>query len=90
MHWSADKLLRDADFHVQQHNPKTACTWFVEGSGSVLGWPANSPDLNWCQADDVGVTRPTNTGELKATVKISPRLTASMSHINDAGILIKY
>ncbi len=48
---SADKLYGDADFIFQQdlapaHTAKGTGSWLNDHDVTVLGWPANSPDLN--------------------------------------------
>ncbi len=65
---SADKLYGDADFIFQQdlapaHTAKGTKSWFNDHGVTVLGWPANSPDLKMRD------TRPNNADDLKATVK---------------------
>ncbi len=73
------KLLKNADFIFQQdlgpaHTAKSTKRWLNDHGVGVLGWPANSPDLN---IDNLwGIVkrkkknkRPKNADELKATVK---------------------
>ncbi len=77
---SADKLYGDADFIFQQdlapaHSAKGTKSWFNDHGVTVLGWPANSPDLN--PIDNLwGIvkrkmrdTRPNNADDLKAAIK---------------------
>ncbi len=47
----------DADFIFQQdlapdHTAKGTKTWFNDHGVTVLDWPANSPDLNYCEEED--------------------------------------
>ncbi len=54
---SADKLYGDADFMFQQdlapaHTAKGTKSWFNDHGVTVLDWPANSPDLRYCQEED--------------------------------------
>ncbi len=55
---SADKHFGDADFIFQQdlaptQTAKGTNIWFNDHGVTVLGWPANSPDLRWyCQEED--------------------------------------
>ncbi len=54
---SADKLCGDADFIFQQdlapaHTAKGTKSWFNDHDVTVLDWPANSPDLGYCQEED--------------------------------------
>ncbi len=77
---SADKLYGDADFIFQQdlapaHTAKGTKSWFNDHGVTVLGWPANSPDLNPIEnlwgivKRKMRDTRPNNADDLKATVK---------------------
>ncbi len=55
---SADKLYGDADLIFQQdlapaHTAKGTKSWFNDHGVTVLDWPANSPDLNPNNADDL-------------------------------------
>ncbi len=74
---SADKLYGDADFFFQQdlapaHTAKTTSKMFADHDNTVLGWPANMPDLNpmWNLWDifkrKMINSRSNNTDELKA------------------------
>ncbi len=54
---SAEKLYGDADFIFQQdlapaHTVKSTRSWFNDHGVTVLDWPANLPDLNYCQEED--------------------------------------
>ncbi len=54
---SADKLYGDADVLFQQdlapvHTANGTKSWFNDHGVTVLDWPANSPDLNYCQEED--------------------------------------
>ncbi len=54
---SAGKLYGDADFMFQQdlapaHTTKGTKSWFNDHDVTVLDWPANSPDLRYCQEED--------------------------------------
>ena len=75
-------LTGDADFIFQQdlapaHTAKSTKTWFNNHGTSVLDWPANSLDLNpienlWCIIQrKVRDSRPNNTDELKATIRVT-------------------
>ena len=78
----AEMLTGDADFIFQQdlapaHTAKSTKTWFNNHGTSVLDWPANSLDLNpienlWCIVQrKVRDSRPNNTDELKATIRVT-------------------
>ncbi len=80
MHPSADKLYGDADFIFQQdlapaHTAKGTKSWFNDHGVTVLGWPANSPDLNPIEnlwgivKRKMRDTRPNNADDLKAAIK---------------------
>ncbi len=78
---SADKLYGDANFIFQQdlapaHTAKGTKTWFNDHDVTVLDWPANSPDLNpienvWGIVKKMRDTRPNNTDDLKAVIKVT-------------------
>ena len=105
----AEMLTGDADFIFQQdlapaHTAKSTKTWFNNYGFTVLDWPANSLDLNpienlWCIVQrKVRDSRPTNTDELKATIRVTwasitpqqcHRLIASMPRHIDAVINAK-
>ncbi len=79
---SADKLYRGADFIFQQdlasaQTAKGTKNWFNDHGVTVLDWPANSPDLNprenlWgIVKRKMRDTRPNNTDDLKAVIKVT-------------------
>ncbi len=91
-------------FHFPAGPAKGTKSWFSDHGVTVLGWPANTPDLNpiknlWCIIKrKMRDTRPNNADDLKAAIKatwasITPeqchRLIASMPHIIDAVIHAK-
>ncbi len=54
---SADQLFKDADFIFQQdlapaHTAKSTKSWLNDHGVGVLDWPANSPDLGYCQEEN--------------------------------------
>ncbi len=54
---SADKLYGDADVLFQKdlapvHTANGTKSWLNDHGVTVLDWPANSPDLNYCQEED--------------------------------------
>ncbi len=70
---SADQLFKDADFIFQQdlapaHTAKSTKSWLNDHGVGVLDWPANSPDLRYCQEEDEK-QETKNADELTATVK---------------------
>ena len=78
----AEMLTGDVDFIFQQdlapaYTAKSTKTWFNNHGFTVLDWPANLLDLNpienlWCIVQrKVRDSRPTNTDELKATIRVT-------------------
>ncbi len=54
---SAEQLFKDTDFIFQQdlapaHTAKSTKSWLNDHGVGVLDWPANSPDLNYCQEEN--------------------------------------
>ncbi len=54
---SANQLFKDADLIFQQdlapaHTAKSTKSCLKDHSVGVLDWPANSPDLGYCQEEN--------------------------------------
>ncbi len=54
---SADQLFKYADFIFQQdlppaHTAKSTKSWLNDHGVGMLDWPANSPDLGYCQEEN--------------------------------------